>query len=286
MNLPLHIAKLLQDMLLGTKMPASKMKHSIVAKMLDDNVLEKQRLGSNKYLYFISNPKAVHLYLHSQLGIEDLEKYIETLQKDNTTRAELVQISSNSKLKSTKTFKGFLINCYHPIEASLDNKTFVLHPNLGSYTFIHQFETFNIPPEITIVGIENAENFRLIEKQQYLFNHLQPLFIARYPQEQYSSVIKWLQRIPNAYLHFGDFDLAGINIYLKEFKQHLQNRATFFVPKNIEALIQQNGNRVLYNQQIDIKLSLDNVNEPALSHLVTLIHQYKKGLEQEVLISL
>lgn len=286
MKLTILIAKLLNEMQQGIKIPASKIKHPIIAKMLDDNVLQKQRLGSNKYLFFIANTNAMQQYLCSQFGIEDLEKYIETLQKNNLTRAEIVQIGSNSKLKSIRTFKGFLVNSYLPIEAKLANQNFILQPNYGRFTFIHQFEDFCVSPNITVVGIENAENFRLIEKQQYLFSHLNPLFIARYPLEQYSSVMKWLQRIPNSYLHFGDFDLAGINIYLKEFKQHLQNKATFFVPENIEALIQQNGNRDLYNQQIDIKLFLNNVNEPALLKLVQLIHQYKKGLEQEALIAL
>ena len=36
------------------------------------------------------------------------------------------------------------------------------------------------------------------------------LFVSRYPQS--TDLRSWLQNIPNRYIHFGDFDLAGIHI--------------------------------------------------------------------------
>ena len=50
-------------------------------------------------------------------------------------------------------------------------------------------------------------------------NNQKILFVCRYPQS--NDLIKWLQSIPNRYLHFGDLDFAGINIYLNEFKKYL-----------------------------------------------------------------
>jgi hypothetical protein len=52
------------------------------------------------------------LFLHLQItyGIIDLLQYIEVRQKENVQRSELVQISSDSKLKHVRLFKGFLIN--------------------------------------------------------------------------------------------------------------------------------------------------------------------------------
>ena len=84
-------------------------------------------------------------------------------------------------------------------------------------------------------------------------------------------------------MHFGDFDFAGIGIYMNEFKKHLDEKAVFFVPNKIEELIRLNGNRSLYNEQ-KINFKVELINEGNLLNLIEMIHKYKKGLEQELLI--
>lgn len=286
MKLPINIAKQLLIMQQGNKIPAAQMKHTIVQKLLEDNIITKQRVGTNRYLYCITNHGLLNQYINNHFGIDNLELYIEKYEQENLTRSEAVQISSDSKLKSIRTFKGFLVNCYQPIQAKLNNQNITLEPIAGSFTFIHDFEKFSIPANNTIVGVENAENFRFIQQQQYLFKNITPLFISRYPQTQYNDVLQWLKSIPNPYLHFGDFDIEGINIYLREFKQHLHQRASFFIPPNIEDLIQQKGNRTLYNQQIDRTINHSTIEEQGIINLLNIIHKHKKGLEQEVLINL
>lgn len=98
-------------------------------------------------------------------------------------------------------------------------------------------------------------------------------------------MLKWLLSIPNLYLHFGDLDLAGIGIYLNEYKRHLDNRASFFVPDNIEATIVKYGNRTRYNSQKEI-FDLSSIKEERLLALINIIHKHKKGLDQEVFIKL
>ncbi|MDR3235814.1 MAG: hypothetical protein LBT48_03700, partial [Prevotellaceae bacterium] len=176
------------------------------------------------------------------------------------------------------------VNCSAPIQATIDGEHIILNPAKGTFQFIYDFENFTIPQDITVVGIENLENFRYIEKQKYLFENIKPLFVSRYPQNQSKDLIKWLQSIPNNYLHFGDFDFAGIGIYLNEFKKHLENRAMFFVPEKIEELIKNYGNRNLYNIQ-SIRFSEQEIKEESLTEVMKLIHKYKKGLEQEILIN-
>jgi hypothetical protein len=286
MKLPISIAKQLLHMQQGNKIPAAQMKHTIVQKLLDDNIIAKQRIGANRNLYFLTDNNLLAQYISNHFGIDNLELYVEKYEQENLTRSEAVQISSDSKLKSIRTFKGFLVNCYKPIQTILNNKKFTLQPAIGSFIFIHDFEKFSIPENKTIVGVENAENFRFIQQQQYLFNNIEPLFISRYPQTQYNDVLQWLKSINNPYLHFGDFDIEGINIYLREFKQHLKERATFFIPPNIENLLHQKGNRTLYNQQIDRMIDSSSIKEKEIIELLNIIHKHKKGLEQEVLINL
>jgi hypothetical protein len=84
-------------------------------------------------------------------------------------------------------------------------------------------------------------------------------------------------------LHFGDFDFAGIGIYLNEFKRHLADRTTFFVPKNIDKLIGDHGNKQRYDEQ-KINFEVKSIQEDNLLQLIDTIHKYRKGLDQEILI--
>ena len=102
--------------------------------------------------------------------------------------------------------------------------------------FIADWEHFSIAENVLVIGVENMENFRRIREQRYLFPKNQPLlFISRYPQS--TDLRQWLTRIPNTYLHYGDFDLAGLQIYEHEFYKHLGARASFFIPNDIEERI-------------------------------------------------
>jgi hypothetical protein len=280
MKLPVSIANKLLQLLQGERLPASTLQHAVVTKMLEDGVIQKQQTSKTKALLFVTNGTSLQAYIKNHFGINDLQEYADKYIDEELTRADAITIAGDSKLRSVRTFKGFVVNTYLDITASLNGKAFVVHPVEGSLTFISDYETFDVSPTVTIVGVENPENFTYISKQQYLFQHIQPLFVSRYPQS--NDLVKWLKSIPNPYLHFGDFDFAGISIYLNEYKQHLESRASYFIPYNLEILLDKYGNRDLYNKQLPYWNS--NVDDPELLHLVSLLHKYKKGLEQEVLI--
>lgn len=284
MKLPIHIAKKLQLIAEGERQAASSMKHAITTKMLDDGVLQTRYTAKNKGIIFTENRVALTDYLHNHFGINNLGTYIEVLNSEGASRSDNVHISSNSKLAAVRTFKGFLVNTYNPIAASLNREAITIAPADGSFTFISDFETFKIPEHITVVGLENPENFRYISRQKYLFNHISPLFICRYPHS--GDIIKWLKGIPNPYLHFGDLDFEGINIYLNEYKKHLEGRASFYIPPETAAFLLQKGNRELYNRQLGRQPLPENIDEPAIIHLLQLFHQYKKVLEQEAFIKM
>jgi len=176
-----------------------------------------------------------------------------------------------------------LVNCYQSINAAINNTTTVINPTEGTFTFIYDFETFIIPKNITIIGIENPENFRYIHKQARLFKNIIPLFVSRYPQNK--DLIKWIKNTPNNYLHFGDFDFEGINIFLNEYKKHIGNKAEFFIPDEIEKMIKERGSPNNYNTQIYREPILNEISDNGLIDLIKIIHKYKKGLEQEYLIN-
>lgn len=283
MKIPIHIAEKLLRLSQGESIPSSLAKHSLIDDLVLEGIIERK--GRIQKSLFLSDNKALITYLHNNCSINDLQLYIEVSKKESVTRSELVVVSSDSKLTAVRTFKGFLVNCYSPIQATLDGKQISINPVDGTFQFIYDFEKFSLSPDITIVGIENPENFRQIDKQKYLFNDIKPLFVSRYPQNQSKDLLKWLQKIPNNYLHFGDFDFAGIGIYLNEFKKHLTNKATFYVPNNIDELIKEFGNKKRYDEQ-NINFNIKAVSETKLLKLIKVIHSRRKGLDQEILITM
>lgn len=281
MKLPVSIAEKLNSLLNGEKISFSKMKHDIIDLMIDNGILNVQIQGRSKKQVYLSNKDLLAPFLINHFGIDDLGKYISSYQKSDFSRAEAIEISSNSKLKSIRTFKGFLVNCYQPVECVLNNQPFTISSQEGTFTFVYDFESFTPSPDITIVGIENPENFRYIQKQKKLFENIQPLFVSRYPQNK--DLVRWLTIIPNDYLHFGDFDFAGLNIYMNEFKRHLEDKSSFFLPANIEKVLLSKGNRDNYAKQ-SIQFDIQLVDEENVLILLRLIEKYRKGLEQEILI--
>lgn len=165
---------------------------------------------------------------------------------------------------------------------ALNNFTATLPPE-GSYAFIYDYETFSIPGDVLVVGIENSENFRRIRQQRWLFDRMFPdrriLFVSRYPQNESHDLVKWLGGIPNEYVHFGDLDLAGIRIFLTEFHRYLGSRSSFLIPPDYETRI-SNGSRERYDAQLPYtkRLTTDN---PHLQQLIDCIHKYHRGYDQE-----
>lgn len=279
-KLSLPIAEKLLLLRNGERIQASRLQQAVFQELLFEKILYKT--GKSRGHLLLLNKEQFDLYLQNHYSITDLDEYVSVLKQESISRADLIGISTDSKLTKSRSFKGFLVNCYEPVEVRIHQKSTLLHPIPGLFHFVYDFESFVPNEQLTIVGIENPESFRYIEKQKYLFTDIKPLFISRYPQNQHADIIRWLKSIPNPYLHFGDFDLASINIYMSEFKRHIPDRCSFFIPSNIEELFERHGNYERYNKQ---KLHVDvaDVSEEKVVELINLIHQYKKGLDQEVL---
>ncbi|MEA3544099.1 MAG: hypothetical protein U9R69_02640 [Thermodesulfobacteriota bacterium] len=277
----LSLARKLLRLSQGEKISQSQIKAPLVKEMVSEGVLSVHSAGTRKKIY-CHDTMGLTSYLRNRFGINDLASYIDAAADSDLQRSEAVRAASDSKLKRSRSCKGFLVNCCQPLSATLHGEPLQIAPTPGTFTYIHDFEDFIPAPDVVIVGVENSANFRYIERQQSLFPTGKILFVNRYPQS--GDLIKWLQLIPNRYFHFGDFDFAGINIYLYEFKPHLGLRAQFFLPDGVAKLFQTYGNRELYQRQLSYAPSRDDLPEADLKTLWDLICAEKKGLEQEVLI--
>ena len=125
------------------------------------------------------------------------------------------------------------------------------------------------------------ENFRMIRHQRELFESvlgdMPLLFVSRYPQSK--DLRKWLQGITNRYIHFGDFDLAGINIFLSEFQQFLGDGSSFLVPTDIERRLQI-GSQERYNSQLSRFRDL-KCDDNKIQDVIDLINKYHRCYDQE-----
>lgn len=263
----------------GKTVPSSLFPSWLAEELKQEGLLYPEVHGS-RVSYKTADPAGCRRYLeHTYTAEKKLEDWLKTLllPETNLSRSLLVKETNDSKLRKHRTFEGFLVNCYEPIEARCSGSSVTLSPATDTAIFIQDPLHFHIPPDVRIVGIENGENFRYIRQQRYLFEGQPTLFVCRYPQS--TDLRHWLITLPNPYLHFGDFDLAGIHIYLSEFYPYLADRASFFIPSDIEKRI-QTGNGALYDKQYAKYKQLVATDE-RVQPLIELIHRYRRVYEQE-----
>ena len=270
----------------GESIPASQLRGEWVSELESDGVIVSTSHGSRRVL-FVPQPGAFLQALSAfDERLSDLDLMRDTLQIGETSRSVQASATGNSKLIAVRSCPGFPINTYEPIACLLNGREIIVNPQEGSFMFISDWQSFTIPQDVIVVGIENMENFRKIHQQRALFDQTigsaRLLFVSRYPQS--SDLRSWLQTIPNRYVHFGDFDLAGISIFLTEFHAYLGERSSFFIPSDIEQRL-PNGSLERYNAQYP-KFKNIRTNIPYLQHLIDTINNYHRCYDQEGYINI
>ena len=210
----ISVAKKLLYMLEGRTLPSSSLPRWIVDELRIEGLITGITNGS-RVSYRLTDTVAFGRYISDNYTSgTSLERWIEIFSGENKDlqRSMLVQETGDSKTVKLRTFRGFLVNCYEPDHARIGNSEFVISPPEGSAVFIQNPDEFHIPSDVTVVGVENGENFCRIRSQKHLFGDNKVLFVSRYPQS--ADLREWLIKIPNRYIHFGDFDLAGIYLSL------------------------------------------------------------------------
>ena len=261
----------------GVALPASNLKGEWFEQMLAEGILVSITHGSYKS-FRVANADTFRHYLDSQYNIRDLEQTLQLLSEEKPNRALQVDVSGDSKFVRQRSFRGFLVNSYQPIEAILNGQSITICPPEGSFLFVSDYQHFSLAEDVVIVGIENAENFRYIRCQKQLFAAYEKvLFVSRYPQN--GDLVRWLQSIPNNYVHFGDLDLAGIAIYQNEFYRYLGERSSFLIPEDYEERISL-GNRERYDKQLP-QYGKMKIQDQRIAPLLSCIHRYHRGYDQE-----
>ena len=286
--------KCLQRLVDGGEVAASRLRSDIADELLAEGYLTVKAHGCRR-LYSAINPSALKNFLSNRFDeLRDFDS-APLIISDRATRGRQAKVSGNSKAVAVRSCPGFPVNCYEPIECRLNGHEIVIAPSEGSFVFINGWQSFSIPADVTVVGVENMENFIRIRNQRRLFSKYMDshcfgprlLFVSRYPQSD--DLHSWLQTIPNLYVHFGDFDLEGIEIFLTSFHRYIGERdigerASFLIPDDIEERL-ASGSTLRYNMQY---ASTRNVSTdiPELQRLISLIRRYRRCYDQEGYIDL
>ena len=274
------ISASIQALMAGEQVAGSRISNKLLEELLAEGLLLVNSRGSRKS-YRARDAEALKRFL---IDKDEVYRILEVDASDS--RASMANETGNSKLMMLRSCPGFLINSYENIECFLNGKPFLVNPQEGSFIFISDWEQFSIPEDVVVIGVENMENFRMIRKQRvffekYLITHgisKKVIFVSRYPQS--TDLRKWLCTTPNHYLHFGDFDLAGINIFLSEFQQFIgKERSSYLIPNDVESRL-KSGSRKRYDEQYcrykDIKSDICE-----LQQLIDIINKERKAYDQE-----
>ena len=265
----------IQALISGEQVAGSKLSCKLLDELMAEGLLLVATRGSRK-TYRARDTEALKRYL---IDKDESYRILEATVTDS--RASLAVETGNSKLLNVRSCPGFPVNSYEPITCLLRGNVFVVNPPDGSFVFIDDWKHFSVPEDIVVVGIENMENFRMIRQQRKMFESLlggkSLLFVSRYPQS--TDLRNWLKSISNRYVHFGDFDMAGISIYLTEFQKYLGDRASFLIPSDLEQRLSQ-GSSVRYNAQYG-KFHTLHCSDKNIQSLLELINKYCRCYDQE-----
>lgn len=262
----------------GESIAASSLRRDIAEAILGEGLITVRSKGSRRTFSAIDKHALRNFLASKYEELRDLEGAL-SLCEGLANRADQASMSGNSKLVMVRSCPGFPVNSYVPIHCELNKEEFIVNPKCGSFLFVSDWGSFTIPKDVIIVGIENMENFRKIRQQKYLFDSIGEnlLFVSRYPQS--TDLRLWLESIPNQYIHFGDFDLAGIHIFLTEFHKFLGGRSSFFIPDDIEKRLKY-GSSTRYNDQY-YRFSGISTDISELQSLIDMINRYHRCYDQE-----
>ena len=281
--LPQSFARCLLRLQNGEQLnPSEIASKGLLKQFCEDGIIQIKPAGGRRISYFCPEPILLQNYLKAQNDILSLENYIREFEADSSDGESSLFASRSTKTFRGKSLQGFFIRAFHT-EIIVSGITIQPVPH-GIELFVHQPDKLQILHTSLVVGIENPECFIKFEKLAHLFPQKELIIIMRYLS---SSPNRWLQTITNNYLHFGDFDPAGLNIYIREYRDQLSApRCNLFIPPNIEQIIDQYGISALYDQQIHLLKNIDFQMYPEINALYGLMQKYRKGLEQERLLTL
>ena len=269
--------------------------------LLQDKYITKTLFGSKKLLeeligcncvYVSGKPQQIYLNDEEALfgviksngykvnSIEDLDYFIE--EKEPKSRDEIADNYSHTKRVESKSFNGLMVSVFDKLEVIYNEKKQYFYPLEGSGLFVHYTSKLQLDDDVIVVGVENPQVVWYINKYKHLFNKEKKYLFLCISEYKTTYQYKWLESFCGEYIHFGDFDLAGINIYLNAIVPKLKKAKShsFLIPDNIYEIIKEKNYMVDYSNQTRY-LNVTSKEDKDLQKLIEFIKNNKITIEQE-----
>ena len=274
----LHLRTLLLDGIITEK----KFKNREIVDALKQNgsVKNAKRGVTVRYIELVKPENIFYFLKHHNYYIEtleDIDSYIEDMFDTKTLSREKIQHhTSDTKAKTSPSLFGLYVAPLEKIKIKLDDEVVELYPQKGVGHFLFHIQRIELFEDTIIVGVENYQVVWFAQNYREYFQDKKVLFVAKN-----SYMLQWIEEQTNEYIHFGDYYLAGVSIYLNTILPRLKKvkNASFFIPQNIEEFIKKRGNSSLFTKQVHYSNLKTSDNQ--LQELIEMIIKYKKGFEQE-----
>ena len=213
--------------------------------------------------------------------IEDLDYFIEE-ENEPKSRDEIAENYSHTKRVESKSFNGLMISVFDKLEVNYNDKKQYFYPLEGSGLFLHYTSKLQLDDDVIVVGVENPQVVWYINNYKHLFENDKKYLFLCISEYKTTYQYKWLESFSGEYLHFGDFDLAGINIYLNTILPRLKKvkSHSFLIPKNIYEIIKKKNYMLDYSNQTKY-LNITSKEDKNLQKLIEFIKSHKITIEQE-----
>ena len=275
-----------------------------ILELLNEGRLYYSKISSKKLLKYLEDMHAINIHKNTKPMIVDIkdekrlfslisrggykisnkEELISCIDKSSVpqTRDEIVGVSSNTKFIKSPSFNGLNVSVIKPLKVYINNKEQTLMPLEGCSTFLHFVSKLTLQKDTIVVGVENYQTLLYIKRYEHLFNDGRDYVFLLIKNINTTFERVWLESLENDYLHFGDYDLAAISIYLNEICPKLgQCKHSYFINDFILEKI-ENGDRKLYSQQINKYKNLESKNTD-VQKLINFINTKMRSVEQEAL---
>jgi hypothetical protein len=232
-----------------------------IKKLLKDEYILKKEISSEKLINSLEEcnaievegkPKCIYLRDINTLFavlksngynincIEDIDYFIEESEVPKS-RDEVAEKFSDTKRVESKSFNGLMVSVFENIEVTLNEVRQSIYPIEGTGLFIHYSVKLELDNDTILVGVENPQVVWFINRYRHLFSKDKKYIFLSLSEYKTSFQYKWLESFNGEYIHFGDFDLAGIHIYLNSIVPRLKNckSYSFLIPEHIYKLMKK-----------------------------------------------
>ncbi len=272
--------------------------------LLEEKYVLKSMFSSKKLLdefiacncvYISGKPQQVYLNDESALlgvirangykveSITDLDYFIKQ-GEEPISRDEIADYYSDTKRKESKSFNGLMVNVIDKLEIIFNNKKQYIYPMEGMGLFLHYSSKLEIADDVIIIGVENPQVVWKISNYKHLFTENKKYLFICISEYKTNYQYQWLESFEGEYIHFGDFDLAGANIYLNTIIPKLKKakKYSFLIPDNIYEIMKKRNYKKDYQNQLNYR-NIESKDDFLLQELISFIKKYKITLEQEML---